>query len=230
LFLSDNLDYISEIYKHIFKQVHGIELEGTLERRPEISTMNKETNKNDVKIHQFINDNTTCDSFSELEKKLRPCKLKQEQLESIQEGYKQNKNQFSKPFFDYVKKIKGIRGKKLQQIKECLGYIEQQEIKSTAIQSSIYSLESDFNKNVKSDNIIDKLICFNGKNKDIINRLKENWDYVNKQNHDKKETIRHFINLCKQEGEGRATKQTALFKIFTKEVANKCEIELEDIL
>ena len=230
LFLLDNLDYISEIYKYVFEQVHGIELKGTLERRPEISTMNKETNKNDVKIHQFINDNTTCDSFSELEKKLRPCKLKQEQLESIQEGYKQNKNQFSKPFFDYVKKIKGIRGKKLQQIKECLGYIEQQEIKSTAIQSSIYSLESDFNKNVKSDNIIDKLICFNGKNKDIINRLKENWDYVNKKNLDKKETIRFFINLCKKEGEGRATIQTALLQIFTKEVANKCEIELEDIL
>ena len=32
LFLSDSLEYISEIYKYIFKQVHGIELKGKFER------------------------------------------------------------------------------------------------------------------------------------------------------------------------------------------------------
>jgi len=35
LFLSDRLDYTSEIYKYIFNQVHGIELNGTFERKQE---------------------------------------------------------------------------------------------------------------------------------------------------------------------------------------------------
>jgi hypothetical protein len=33
LFLSDDLDYVSEVYKYIFKQIHGIELEGKIERK-----------------------------------------------------------------------------------------------------------------------------------------------------------------------------------------------------
>jgi hypothetical protein len=37
LFLSGDLDYISKIYKYIFKQVHGIELSGRLKKEPIIS-------------------------------------------------------------------------------------------------------------------------------------------------------------------------------------------------
>jgi predicted MPP superfamily phosphohydrolase len=33
LFLSEGLEYVSEVYKYIFKQIHGIELEGKIERK-----------------------------------------------------------------------------------------------------------------------------------------------------------------------------------------------------
>jgi hypothetical protein len=41
LFLSDDLDYVSEVYKYIFKQVHGIELEGKLEKQQYITVQSK---------------------------------------------------------------------------------------------------------------------------------------------------------------------------------------------
>lgn len=41
LFLSNDLDYISSVYKYIFKQIHGIELKGKIEEHIYITKQSK---------------------------------------------------------------------------------------------------------------------------------------------------------------------------------------------
>lgn len=48
LFLSSDTDYISSIYKFIFNQIHGIELNGTLERKREFVTISSKINEKQV--------------------------------------------------------------------------------------------------------------------------------------------------------------------------------------
>jgi len=84
-----------------------------------------------------------------------------------------------------------------------------------------------FNYIQGSKNVIEKLSCFQGINKDIITRLEDNWSYVLSQKDNKTEIINYFLNICKKEGEGRTRKRTPLLGFFTEEVANKCKKELE---
>lgn len=140
LFLYSDDKYKSEVYKYIFKQVHGLNIEGELENDKEHKavvpyqsngfTVIKEPEyiRTDDKIHNKI-------PVLELENKLRPCKLKSEQLDSIKDAYEKNGNQASKLFFDSIRKIRGIGDKKLQQIKEALGYVEVTDFKSQTLKS-----------------------------------------------------------------------------------------------
>ena len=60
LFLSDDLDYISNVYKFIFKQLHGIELSGTLLRKDNTEYKTVSSKINDVlPLNSLMsNDNT----------------------------------------------------------------------------------------------------------------------------------------------------------------------------
>lgn len=60
LFLSDDLDYVSNAYKFIFKQIHGIELNGTLERKSktEYVTVSSKINEVQPLDSSMTNDNT----------------------------------------------------------------------------------------------------------------------------------------------------------------------------
>jgi len=60
LFLSDDVDYVSNVYKFIFKQVHGVELNGTLVRKnkTEYLTVSSKINEVQPLDSSMTNDNT----------------------------------------------------------------------------------------------------------------------------------------------------------------------------
>jgi len=141
LFLSSDNKYKSEVYKYIFKQVHGLDIEGELEDSKEYKTVVSSQSYGFTEVKEpehIITDDKIHNKIPvlELENKLRPCKLKSEQSDSIKEAYEKNGNQVSKLFFDSIKKIRGIGDKKIQQIKEALGYAENDvEPQKTKVQS-----------------------------------------------------------------------------------------------
>ncbi len=57
LFLSLNLDYISLIYKYIFKQIHGIELDGTFDKKQETEVLTISSKINEKLIENLITEN-----------------------------------------------------------------------------------------------------------------------------------------------------------------------------
>lgn len=64
------------------------------------------------------------------------------------------------------------------------------------------------------------------KNDSCRNRLIENWEYVCKLHKDKKEIIKHFVNLSKQEGRGDVQYQTPLKGVFTEDMGKQLWSEL----
>ena len=64
------------------------------------------------------------------------------------------------------------------------------------------------------------------KNDSCRNRLIENWEYVCKKHKDKKEIIKHFVNLSKQEGRGDVQYQTPLKGVFTEDMGKQLWSEL----
>ena len=122
LFLKEDINYITLVYKHIFKQLHGIELDGKFEKtevrkqpietKPEVP-MNR-TKKEGAKPTSLNSDN------QDIKQKLSDCKLKPEQLESICEVYKKNHYSINEKFFSDIKKIKGIGDKKIEKIRLAL--------------------------------------------------------------------------------------------------------------
>jgi len=156
LFLSDDLDYVSEVYKYIFKQVHGIELEGKLEKQQQKEV---DTSQSDIQKEEESLQKTTVRTDvggSDIINKLKGCKLKPEQLEIVSEIYKTNNCKIDGKFFSEVGKVKGIGVKKLEKIKECFGF------KTNEAPSQMFSHESflnDFNflsHNEKFINIVSK--------------------------------------------------------------------------
>lgn len=123
LFLSNEIEYITLIYKHIFKQLHSIELEGNLvksekvEQSDESKPIENEPSipKEDDKPNPFRSDD-------DIRRKLEDCKLKPEQLSSILELYEKNHKDVNERFFNSLNKIRGIGKKTVEKIKESLGY------------------------------------------------------------------------------------------------------------
>lgn len=124
LFLSEDIDYISEVYQFIFKQIHDIDLEGkvgkihnerqSIEYVPPVETL--QSSFQSPETTQIISDNQDIRMF------LKECKLKPEQLESIQEIYQQNQFAVNEKFFVQIKKIKGVGKKAIEKIKASLDY------------------------------------------------------------------------------------------------------------
>ena len=156
LFQSNDLEYITRIYKHIFKQLHSIELEGYLEK----AEIQKQPDKPKPKEPQPIipkEDNKPISLKTDnpdIRKKLKDCKLKPEQLDSISELYEKNHNIINESFFISVNKIRGIGKKALEIIKEALAY-EPETSKITQTETSLFDeMKPDIGKDFYSDSSV----------------------------------------------------------------------------
>ena len=156
LFQSNDLEYITRIYKHIFKQLHSIELEGNLEK----SEIKKQQDKPKPIEHQPIIPKEDDKPISlkpddlDIRRKLKDCKLKPEQLDSISELYEKNHKIINESFFNSVNIIKGIGKKAVEKIKEALAY-ETETSKITQTETSLFDeMKPDIGKDFYSDSSV----------------------------------------------------------------------------
>jgi len=156
LFQSNDLEYITRIYKHIFKQLHSIELEGYLEK----AEIKKQPDKPKAREHQPIvpkEDNKPISLKTDnpdIRKKLVDCKLKPEQLDSITELYEKNHYLINDKFFSSVNKIRGIGKKAVERIKEALAY-EPEISKAAQAETSLFDeMKPDIGKDFYSDSSV----------------------------------------------------------------------------
>jgi hypothetical protein len=131
LFLLNDIDYISDIYKYIFNQVHGIELEGKLERKQEeefVTVSSKMNEEISIKIETEKEKRmSTKQQANEIEIEYRE-KLKQvskatkSQIDSVIDVLKNNHFVVNSKLFDTISKIDnlGKRTNAFKAIKECL--------------------------------------------------------------------------------------------------------------
>lgn len=120
-FLSDilNLDNYKDVYKCLFHYPMG---EMKQEER------NEETKKDPQGIIEESRDSTDKDLLLEFIKKIDSCKLSSKHSEQIKEAFEKNEYQVSPKLFISIDKIKGIGKRKLQKIKEALGYTEEGKV------------------------------------------------------------------------------------------------------
>lgn len=128
LFLSDNLDYISEVYKYIYEQVHDIKLEGVLGREQvkEYATADPEMNE------QVRKEITTKQQANEIETEYREKlkqKIKEPQIDLVINVLKENHFLIDKSL-ELISKIRGFgkTSKTFNTIKECLKSNHQKSI------------------------------------------------------------------------------------------------------
>ena len=113
LFLSDSIEYTSEIYKYIFKQVHGIELKGKIERKQEsVTTISSKLNdnvfvKSKVEEKKEITAQQANGIETEYREKLKEIKLKESQINSIVEVCKKYYFNPTERLFSAISDIKG---------------------------------------------------------------------------------------------------------------------------
>jgi hypothetical protein len=140
LFLCDDVEHLALAYKQIYKQIHGVDLEGDFQQKinelksikmshdlPEGSKQ-KETNNETIKAFES----------QEIRSKLKGCKLKSEQIDSIYDLYEDNKSIIDEKFFISIKKVSGIGGKAIEKIKEAFGYVDSSSLKSSIKNISLF--------------------------------------------------------------------------------------------
>lgn len=158
----------------------------------------------------------------QLRKKLKQEKIKEKQIDSIIEVWKNNHFLINEKLLVAVSKSPGIGKTTIEKIRKIL-------FDNTGVIKFEHN-PTLFDTNLEK-NIIDNLSCLDGVSKDAISRLKENWNFVERdQGKTAKEKISYFINLCKKEGDGRSKKQTALLGVFTEKIANICKKDLENLI
>lgn len=130
LFLSDDLNYISDVYKYIFKQVHGIDLDGKIERKQEKKSTITFSSKLNVDIPAKFKVDEKKETITEQangieveyrEKLKQIPKISATQIDSIIEVLKSNHFIVNKSL-ELISKIKGFgkTSKIFKAIKECL--------------------------------------------------------------------------------------------------------------
>lgn len=114
LFLSNDLDYISDIYKYVFKQIHDIDLKGKLER-----TREKEVVAVPSKPNEETKGIETKQQASEVEirEKLKQIKIRANQIDTIIEIWKNNDSLVNDKLFALISKAKGIGKATVDKIK-----------------------------------------------------------------------------------------------------------------
>jgi len=122
----------------------------------------------------------------------------------------------------------GLSSKRQKVILSNLGFndirksVEKKRISKRCESTSLFP---EYNKE-ESDNL-PKLDCFSSLEETVQRRLEDNWHFTGKdKQHDMREHIRHFLNLCKKEGRGQTSKVSPLFAVFTDALAQQAEKEL----
>lgn len=236
LFLSDDINYVSEAYKYIYKQVHGVELEGELKRVNDSKFASYPSKINERLKLVSTNENRDTNPLSRelttfVEYISKDKVFQNEVISKLNENGIKSLVDWNDKVVDSIKWSTGKGQKKLMTaISKSICNVKQkkQDIHPT-LSSSIVTIPNE-DSSIKSNenHIIDDIFCFNGFSNEVLNRLKANWDFVLKNGKSKDDTINHFINLCKQEGENRSKKRTVLNKVFTTELALQCKVELKD--
>ena len=147
LFSSNDLDYVSEIYKYVFKQIHGFELECKLESKRERPLENQSISKRQLLILQSnenatpVHTNTSGDSEEiEFRKNLKGKKIKQE--DQILEIWRTNHFLVNDKLFLDVSKIQGVGKAALEKIKTCFNFNPKQIVKQQSTTSMFSNLSS----------------------------------------------------------------------------------------
>jgi len=215
-FLTDDLDYITNIYKHIFKQLHGIELDGSLKQYPIkkqpiekiIDTTTTQTTKEAEQTIKTLSDN------QEIRIKLKDCNLKPEQLDSISEIYEKNRFIINEKFFTAIKKIRGVGNKAIEKIKVALEHEKSEMSKSTQIETSLFeAMKPELGKEFFNDSsiwfYIESLVPKNSQKKvkteiDWIQKVhkdngykKKSGEWIPLSDHSNNSVIKHFENNAK---------------------------------
>ena len=146
LFLSDDLEYITRIYKYIFKQLHSIELDGNLEKPETKKRPNEVKSKESEHIIPEEDKKHTSKTNDNLDIKamLKDCKLKPKQLDSINERYKMNHYQINEKFFLLIEKIPGVGKKTIEKIRKSLDYSASLPEKASLFESTQPVPSNDF--------------------------------------------------------------------------------------
>ncbi|MDR2811148.1 MAG: hypothetical protein LBB84_11445, partial [Tannerellaceae bacterium] len=202
LFLSNDLDYISEVYKYIHKQVHNVELEGKLEKKQKECSNILE--KEETKIRQ----------------NLRDKQIKDKQIEEIIEIWEKNDRMINEDLWSCILKIRGIGPKTMDKIKSCFlpnkqqtsnhhGYSQQNNRNKQPIQS-LFQKESSNSFLTDLEFLLnnDEFIKIVSKHKDWENDLrwfieshgkshKDYETYWNDKSIDNESIIKQFISFKK---------------------------------
>lgn len=223
LFRTNDLDYTSDTYKYIFKQVHNIDLEGQIEKkqRKETIVVSSKINDNADKYEPIKDSGNNNDAFSELKNKLHPCKLKSEQLDSIFELYQKNHNNVDDKLFTDIGKIRGIGKKTIEKIKIALEFVDKPKV-STPIEGQL-SLEYEKSELgtefYKDSNILEHLESCLPNDKKIKKQFKEdlNWFQGNYQEYynDKKKGMQKGFYF------GKPTNNDSVIEKFQDYLKNK---------
>jgi len=119
LFSSNNLDYVSDVYKYIFKQLHDIDLEGKLEKKQEkrIVTVPSRMNKEIIRIEET---KQRADE-TEYRERLKQVTTKKPQIDLVIGILKENNFAIDKSL-ELISNTKGYgkTSKIFKAIKECL--------------------------------------------------------------------------------------------------------------
>jgi hypothetical protein len=223
LFLINDFNYITLIYKHIYRQLHGIELYGKFEKtevrerpietKPEVPIIG--TKKEDDKPTSINSDN------QELKQKLSVCKLKPEQLDSISEIYQKNQFVINEKFFSTIRKIKGIGDKAIEKIRLALKYdeIPTEKIIQSESPSLFENMKPELGKDFYSDSTvwyyIEPLVPKDNRKKvkteiDWIQKVhrengykKKTGEWISLTDHSNTSVIKHFENNAKNRLDSR---------------------------
>lgn len=215
-FLTNNLDYIANIYRHIFNQLHGVEIDGSfkqipINKKPIERIINTPTTQPIKEVDQSTNQ---LPDNQNIKQKLKDCNLKPEQLDSISDIYEKNRFLVNDKFFTYVKKIRGIGNKTIERIKEALEYKESEISKSTHTETSLFEeMKPELGKEFYNDSsvwfYIETLVPKNSQKKvkteiDWIQNVhkvdgykKKSGEWVSLSDHSNNSVIKHFENNAK---------------------------------
>ena len=205
LFYGQEKNYVWEVYKEFYGQLHGESLTNNYENLKPLPTETKSTEKQD---------NKSIDNIFEIVSKLEKskCGIKKDKIKIIAELF-QKWGDNPSTFLNEASKIKGI-GKKT--IEKTMAVLEINPV---------------VEKELFDDSLfITQLDCSKGLDADKKEQLVYWWKIAQKKwPNNKDEFIKYFINLCKKEGRGESfSNYQALKGYFTQEVADLYEKELRN--
>lgn len=226
LFESDDIDRIENVYKHIYYQLHGYDLQGSLDKLNAASAIPSKMNETKIEevavdqeliIPECLQSLFDLDDFNKMKPEARNW-YKEKTLELWQ-----NFGQITKGFVNELKKLssdpmvkgKGTKGK----WKDCVKFLEPKK-ETRQKQNDLFN----------QDSMIRRLPCCKDLSEDKLSQLEYWWDIASSKYPDNKdERISYFINLCRKEGDGRSrSSYQALFGFFTSEIAEQFRKELKE--